>query len=231
MTQSSTIALVAVGSAAFVGMVRGFNQGFVRVRAALLISAVGILAAPFGQGLAQVLPERWLVLIFSSVMLIVAARMFSSALRNQNDREEDGFFQEKKHLINKHTGRIVWNASSFLMLSVIGIVSGVTTGMLGVGGGFIIVPALMRFSNISMSGIVATTLMVITLLSAGTLMSAHVKGIVEYSDEALVFISGAVIGMLLAGQFAQRISAKCLHQVLAWVMVLIAVVFVIREFF
>jgi hypothetical protein len=229
MTQSSTIALVAVGSAAFVGMVRGFKQGFVRVRAALLISVVGILAAPFGQGLAQVLPERWLVLIFSAVMLIVAVRMFRAALRNQNGREEDGFFQEKKHLINKHTGRIVWNASSFLMLSVIGFVSGITTGMLGVGGGFIIVPALMRFSNISMSGIVATTLMVITLVSGGALMSAHAKGIVDFTDEALIFISGAVMGMLLAGQFARRIPAKYLHQVLALVMLLIATVFVIKE--
>lgn len=230
MAQSSTIALVAVGSAACIGMVRGFKQGFVRFRAAILISAVGVIVVPLGQWLARELPERWLSLIFSCVMLIVAARMFGAALHNQNSREEDGFFQEKNHLINNKTGRIVWNATSLVLLSLIGFVSGVTTGMLGVGGGFIIVPALMKFSNISMSGIVATSLMVITVVSSGAVMSALISGNMVFTVEALLFVSGAVGGMLLAGQFAQRIPAKQIHQGFALLMILISMVLLGRAF-
>jgi uncharacterized membrane protein YfcA len=77
MTQASPIALLTVASTACIGMLSGLRLGLVRFRVALLISSAGILTAPFGQQLAQLLPERTLILLFASVMLLVAVRLFT----------------------------------------------------------------------------------------------------------------------------------------------------------
>src|SRR3546814_2380353 len=70
--------------------------------------------------------------------------------------------------VSKETGRFIWNPRTVTTLGGIGVVSGLFTGMLGVGGGFIIVPAQGYFSELRMHSIVATSLLVIALLSAVT---------------------------------------------------------------
>src|SRR3546814_10973953 len=67
--------------------------------------------------------------------------------------------------VSKDTGRFIWSLRTVTTLASIGAVSGLFTGMLGVGGGFIIVPALGYFSELRMHSIVATSLLVIALLS------------------------------------------------------------------
>ncbi len=215
MTQASPIALLTVASAAAIGMTGGLLKGYIRVRAALLISAVGILAAPFGQRLAHVLPERWLIGLFACVMLVVAARIFMSASNRSNNSEGIVLSRSKTCVINTKTGRIDWSVSSFLKLSLIGLISGTATGLLGVGGGFIVVPALLRCSNISMNGIVATSLMVITLISSGAVITAYSAGHLALSPTALLFVGGAAGGMLLGRQFAEKIPAAQLQRAFA----------------
>src|SRR3546814_12413313 len=61
--------------------------------------------------------------------------------------------------VSTETGRFIWNPRTVTTLGGIGVVSGLFTGMLGVGGGFIIVPALGNFSELRMHSIVATYLL------------------------------------------------------------------------
>jgi len=215
MVQASPIALLTVASAAATGMMGGLLKGYVRVRAALLISAVGILVAPFGQRLAHVLPDRGLIGLFACIMLIVAARLFLTAARRASGGGAATTSRSKTCVINTKTGRIDWNVEAFLKLSLIGVISGMATGLLGVGGGFIVVPALLRCSNISMNGIVATSLMVITLISGGAVITAFMAGHLEVSRLSLLFIGGAVGGMLLGRQFVEVIPAARLQQTFA----------------
>lgn len=205
MTQASPVALLTVAAAAGAGMIGGVLQGYVRVRAAILISSVGLVSAPFGQRLAHVLPERWLVGLFGCVMLVVAARVFLQTLDRPAVRVVS---RAKTCVINTKTGKIDWSIASFLKLSLIGLISGTATGLLGVGGGFIVVPALLRCSNISMNGIIATSLMVITLISSGAVLSAFATGHLDLTPLSLVFTGGAVGGMLLGRRFAARIPAR-----------------------
>ena len=209
MTQASPVALLTVASAASIGMMSGILKGYVRIRAALLIAGTGIMAAPIGQHWAHALPERWLTGLFACVMLIVAARM----LRTASGSHLRG--SSITCMVNEKTGRINWNAVSFAKLSLIGLMSGTATGLLGVGGGFIIVPALLRCSNISMNGIIATSLTVITLISAGAVISALSMGHLDISEPALLFTGGAVASMLLGRQFAEKIPAIWLQRAFA----------------
>ena len=206
MTQASPIALLTVASAAAIGMMGGLKNGLVRFRAAMLISLIGIIAAPFGQRLSLVLPERWLIGLFACVMLIVAARLFRLSGRPSIK------IIRPTCTVNATTGRITWNAISFFKLCMIGLISGLATGLLGVGGGFIVVPALLRCSDIAMNGIIATSLMVIALISLGSVISAFTMGNMELSGPALLFIGGAMGGMLLGRQFAEKIPAAWLQR-------------------
>jgi uncharacterized membrane protein YfcA len=227
MVQASPVALFTVAGAAGIGMMIGLRQGLVRYRAALLISVMGIVATPFGQYLAHILPERGLIILFVSVMLIVAARMFISSSKV----EGEDFSPTKTCVINTETGRIDWNLVSFFKLCLIGLVSGMSTGLLGVGGGFIVVPAMLRCSNLPMNSVVATSLMVITLISSGAVLSALVTGSVNLSDQSVVFMLGAAGGMLLGRQFAKKMPVAHLQRTFSMLISGVALLMLGKLFF
>jgi len=228
MVQASPVALLTVASAAGVGMIGGLLKGYVRVRAALLISATGIIAAPFGQRLAHFLPESWLIGLFSAVMLIVAVRMYLKSRPPADGNASTVRSRSKTCVINTQTGRINWSITSFLKLSLIGVLSGTATGLLGVGGGFIVVPALLRCSNISMNGIISTSLLVITLISGGAVIAAFTAGHLALSQTAMLFIASAIGGMLLGRQFAEIIPATRLQQAFSLLVLGVAITLLYR---
>jgi uncharacterized membrane protein YfcA len=148
-------------------------------------------------------------------MMIVAARLwFTASVRKSSD---DNFESESTRIrrIQLNTGRIIWNTTSFITLSLIGVLTGLTTGLLGVGGGFIIIPALLRCSNITLNGIVATSLMVIALVSSGAIISAWATGHIDLSTTAGLFIVGAMIGMLLGRVLAQQLPKQLVLRLLS----------------
>jgi uncharacterized membrane protein YfcA len=230
MTQAAPIALLAVGSAAAIGALKGFKKGLVRYRAATLIATTGIISAPFGQQLAHNLPERWLTGIFSTVMLIVALRLWRTATTFTLSDDGIDSSHTKVRKIQMVTGRIVWNITSFVTLSLIGTITGITTGLLGVGGGFIIVPALLRCSEITLEGIVATSLMVIALVSGGAFLSAWITGHVALPEAAAVFVIGTALGLLLGTHLAKRIPRQTLLNFFSLLIVAVSVLMIYKIF-
>lgn len=228
MRQAAPVALIAVGAAAAAGTLQGLRQGIVRYRAAAVLAVSGILASPLGIRLARQLPDVWLTAIFAAVMVIVAYRMFRSS---QDHGPELGAAPPlgKACQVSGATGRFIWTPRMFLTLVAIGIVSGVSTGMLGVGGGFIIVPALTYFSELRVHSIVATSLMVIALISAATVSMAWAQGF-TLTEHAWAFSLAAVGGMGIGRLFAPRIPARALQRGFALTCVLVAAVMVARNF-
>ncbi|MFI7962281.1 TSUP family transporter, partial [Acinetobacter baumannii] len=78
--------------------------------------------------------------------------------------------------VNPSTGRFIWNFKTGGVLASIGIIAGLLTGMLGVGGGFVIVPALRKVTNLDMHSIVATSLMIIFLISGMSIVMHIAEG-------------------------------------------------------
>ncbi len=196
MTTAAPIALIAVGLAALTGAIDGLRRRMVRYKAALLMSVIGGIVSPFGVWLAQRLPEFWLMVLFSGVMFIVAARMFNQARRSQKSGQADTPTTPKACMISETTGKFIWNKTSTLTLGSIGAVSGLLTGLLGVGGGFIIVPMLKRFTNLKIHSIVATSLMVIALVSAVTVLNALTSSSALQHPATWPFVGFVVAGMI-----------------------------------
>lgn len=229
MEQSAagTIALLAVGAAAALGAAQGLRQGIVRYRAAFLMAGAGALSAPGGLYLAQRLAPQWLAALFAAVMLVVALRMLSSAKEPQHFNTPAPAAQAKVCQVSQQTGRFAWNPKTFATLALVGLVAGLFSGLLGVGGGFIIVPALAYVSNLRMQSIVATSLLIIALLSSVTVSMALVQG-VSVDASGATFTAAAMLGMLGGRQLAQHMPAALLHKLFAIACVLVAALMVQR---
>ncbi|MFW7342932.1 sulfite exporter TauE/SafE family protein [Pollutimonas sp. H1-120] len=227
MRAAAPLALMAVGSAAMLGALQGLRQGLVRYKAAIVLATAGTITAPLGIRLAHWLPSRWLSLIFVAVMFVVAYRMFMSSRGAQNDGELP-MVQSGVCKVSKETGRFIWNPRTVTTLGGIGVVSGLFTGMLGVGGGFIIVPALGYFSELRMHSIVATSLLVIALLSVVTVFIASEQGLLLTAG-TWAFSAATLAGMAGARLLVPKISSTVLQRVFAIACVVVAAMMLMRN--
>jgi len=222
MTQAAPVSLLAVGAAAAVGAVDGLRHGLVRYRAALLIAVLGGLFSPVGVFFAHQLPEYLLMGLFSALMVLVAWRML------QREKTEAGpsdhgaaSWGQKNCMLNQQTGRLAWTAKCTATLAALGAVTGAVSGLLGVGGGFLIVPAFKQLTDVQMRGIVATSLMVISLISLIGVAGAFHAG-VRIEPVGWMFIGASIVGMLAGRRLCALIPTRTLQVGFAGLCVLVA---------
>ncbi|WP_036175265.1 sulfite exporter TauE/SafE family protein [Massilia sp. 9096] len=213
------VALLAVGAGAALGAWFGLRTGIVRYRAAMLVAAIGIAASPAGVWLAARLDTRLLTLVFAAVLALVAAK----GLRDATAAKRDGDIAAVRRACrcDPHTGRLAWTTGCAGRLSVMGAAAGLLSGLLGVGGGFVVVPALQRFTDLDMRATVATSLAVITLISfAGVAVSVH-GGHFDLGV-GVPFGAGTVLGVLGGGRLASRWPPRHLKAAFAIVCLAVA---------
>lgn len=207
MTQAAPIALIAVGLAALTGALDGLHKRQTRYKAAFLMALSGTATAPMGLILARQLPEYLLMLLFSTIMLIVAYRMLRPLLGLS---PRSALTRPKPCQINQKTGKFVWTRSCALTIGSIGAITGFFTGLLGVGGGFLIVPALQRYTKLGIHSIVSTSLMVIALVSANTVFFALWREPIVPAG-TWIFVALVIVGMVLGRILAPRLSARLIQ--------------------
>lgn len=222
VAEAAPIGLLAVTGAALVGTVEGFYLKLVRYRAACLMALVGVPMTPLGLAVAQRLSAAWLAGIFGLTMLVVATRLLMSA----GERDE----QQVPCHINLQTGRLRWTAKTVAIMTALGAVTGFLTGLLGVGGGFILVPALRKFTDISMHGIVATSLMVIALVGSGSIMVALWQEHDFPLSVALPFIGATAIGMVGGRLLIKRFNSRTVQRFFALLVLGVAGLMFYRAF-
>jgi len=213
--QAGPVGLFAVGMAAAVGAVVGLRQGVVRYRAAALIGLAGMLTAPLGVMLAHQLPNRPLTAAFAAVLAYTAWRMWRPPAAPAIGTPTAAC------LMDVHQGRLHWTRRCAQALTGTGLLSGVLSGLLGVGGGFVIVPALTRHTDLTLRMIQATSLAVIAWVSVSGITAATLQGSMRW-DVALPFGAGAVVAMLAGQQVAGKLPAARLRQGFAAVSALVA---------
>ncbi|MEW6270901.1 MAG: sulfite exporter TauE/SafE family protein, partial [Thermodesulfobacteriota bacterium] len=180
--------LVVVGLVALTGAIA--RRRLVAVRAALVFGALGTLAAWPGVWLNHHVPGAVVLLGFALTMLVVAARMLRAALRGPRPAAE-----------RVDAARLVAS----------GLAVGLLTGLFGVGGGFLVVPALSLVVGLGIAESVATSLLVIALNSAAGLAGHAWYGTVDWQLGARV-AAAALLGGLLTLPLARRIAAPALQR-------------------
>ncbi len=220
ITQAATTGLLAVSASATLGTVLAWPYSYVRYRAALLMAATGMLAAPLGLRAADLLPAASLELMFAGALCWVAWRMLHSAtspaaqasalraaVRGDGTPARGGICR-----VHPQTGRLLWTPAAAAAVGSIGAATGFLSGLLGVGGGFVIVPALRAVSQLSMQSTVATSLMAISITSLGTVGLGLIAGRPLPLVVALPFVLGALAGMALGRVLAPRLAGASLQR-------------------
>lgn len=213
VAEAAPIALFAVAASAASGAMLSLKLGRVRYRAAGFIGLAGMLASPVGLLIAKSSPDALLTFVFALVMAFVAFRMFRQTMAGSAGVENSAPRSVPCQL-NSSTGRLRWTRPCAGSLALSGVSAGFLSGLLGVGGGFIIVPALRKATDLQMKSIVATSLAVIALVSAAGVLSAVLMGKMNWSI-AIPFTFGAVAAMLLASAAAHRLSGAKLQRAFA----------------
>ena len=229
LPQAAPVALLAVCASATFGTIVAWDVTHVRYRAAALMGIVALFTAPLGLTVASLLPLPLLTGLFALVLGHVGVRMLLQAIRAPAEAaivratvSGDGSTPGGRWIRLNESGRIAWNETTFLAVGAIGAVTGFVAGMLGVGGGFVIVPALRYASSLSMHSEVATSLLAVALISAVAAASAGVQGVPIAWSAAVPFVAGALAGMFSGRKLAPRIAGPRLQQGFAVIMVLVA---------
>ena len=226
MAQAGPIGLLAVGLAATLGAVMGLKSGTVRYKAAMLIAGAGILCSPFGLWLAQRSPNRPLAILFSLVLLYVALRVYQRATSGAADTAASGKRAPPCQL-DAGRGKLRWTAPCARALALAGVAAGILSGLLGVGGGFVMVPALQRYTDLTAQSIVATSLAVIALVSLSGVVASSAAGHLQWSI-ALPFAIGSLAGMAGGRLVASRLPAQHLQKAFAMVAALAALALFVK---
>lgn len=218
VSQAAPVGLLAITFSAFIGSIQGLFKKIVRYRAAIWIAIMSIPSAHYGVYLANIVSPTILSLAFSIVMLMVAYRLFSHKVTD---------FQDPPCKVNQSTGQLIWNFKTASILGLIGIIAGVLTGLLGVGGGFVIVPALRKATNLDMRSIVATSLMIIFLIG-GVSISIHVFNGFQYPlDVTVRFVLACIVGMLIGRKASNIISIQNSQKVFSILVIIVAIYLII----
>jgi uncharacterized membrane protein YfcA len=202
------MSLAVVGSTALVSALLHHRRGAVAWRTGALFAASGIASAFFGSRLTRLVSPPALLLLFAGLMLVVAAVMLTR-------REPDP-------------------AAAPLPASVprsilAGLAVGFLTGFLGVGGGFLIVPALVLFGGLAMKDAIGTSLFVIAVNCASGILGHASEGWGDWRLTVAV-AALAVLGALAGTALSHRVRPKGLRRIFAWFVVAVALFLVARNY-
>ena len=169
-------------------------------------------------------------LLFACLMLIVAARLWQQASLAINEHPPSVACEDVDGPTCRRDARgmLLLNSRCAVLLVMVGIGAGILSGLFGVGGGFVIVPALVLFSGMSMHLAVGTSLVVITLVSLSGVASHLLQG--RAIDVAItsMFIMGGLAGLAVGQQVAGKLSGPTLQKTFA-IAILAVAVFVIAQ--
>ena len=199
------MSLVIVGGTSAFGALLNVRQGAFDWRAATFFASSGMVGAFGGAKFTHLVSAPVLLLLFGLLMLAAGMRMLrntETAMKPQSCRP--------------------------LRCLAVGIGVGVLTGFLGVGGGFLILPALVLFAGLEIKTAIGTSLAVIAVNCLGGLI-----GQLRYLDFdwrlALGFLLAAMVGMLAGMLLAKRLTASSLRRGFAWCVVVLGFVLVARN--
>jgi uncharacterized membrane protein YfcA len=234
--QAIGVSLAAVGSTALVGAVDRLRRREVEVRTGVMFAVAGMIGAPLGAFLGRQLPETLLLTMFAALMIWVALMMWRKASKRPEEAavvrapgarrvaDDTGVACRRDP-----TGRLTMTSRCATVMSIAGVVTGVLSGLFGVGGGFVIVPALVMFSGMSIHRAVATSLMVIALVSASGVVSYLLADQPLAAGVTTLFVLGGIVGLGVGTLVARRLSPVKLQKVFAAAIVAVATFVIVKN--
>lgn len=203
--QAVGMSLVIVGTTSAAGSYLRYREKAVAGKPVLFFAVSGMAGAFFGARLTHLVTASGLLLIFGLLMLTVGFAMLRT-------REEDSVPQSCRPA--KCLG--------------VGLAVGVLTGFLGVGGGFLILPALVLVADVEVKKAIGTSLAIIAFNSFAGL-AGQLRYVRFDWGLTLVFLIAALGGMFGGLALANRLSSQTLRRSLGWTIVGLGAFLVVKN--
>jgi len=185
------MSLVIVGATSLLGAYLHMRRGNLAIKQCLLFALTGMVGSFLGSTGTHLLSKRVLMLVFSTIMLIAGSVMLRGVATLRKAKSVDAY-----------------------QCLAAGFCVGLLTGFLGVGGGFLIVPALILFGGLDTRMATGTSLGVITFNCATGLLGQLRFVHIEWGFLSL-FLAMALAGMVAGAAFSVRLSESRLRRILA----------------
>ncbi len=214
------MSLGIVGVTASIAAVQHWRKGNVNLSVALVFGLFGAVGTFAGAKIGIRMPDLLQLGLFAVIMYLAAYRM----LRPKRIAPDQGGSSESdagsgQRAVSAHLGHI----------AVHGIFVGILAGIVGVGGGFLIVPALVLLSNLTIKRAVGTSLAVVAA-QAFSGFAGYIGSVsIDYGVMG-TFTAVAVVSSIVGGAISHRLSAVMLKKSFGVFLVIVATYIVIKEF-
>lgn len=183
--------LLAVGFTSLIASVSYMQKKLVRFKIGVIMAAPALISTFLGSLANKNLKGPVLLILFSFLMIYIGYRMFKGK-KTTEIKEED-------------------KTVNYKLVILLGFITGLASGFFGVGGGFLLVPALYIGANLKMQEAVATSLFIIFLFGLFGLGSYLIQGRqINYLISA-IFIAGGALGGFLGSRIAENLDQKKLR--------------------
>jgi uncharacterized membrane protein YfcA len=199
--------LLVVGTTSAFALIPHARAGRVRWRTGLLFGVAGMTGAYAGGRVAEFIPGSVLLVAFSLMMLATAVAMIRG--RKAPSRPAH---------VDLPVGRVLLD----------GVVVGLVTGLVGAGGGFLIVPALVLLGGMPMSAAVGTSLLVIAMKSFAGLAGYMASVEIDWPLAGAI-TAAAVLGSLVGSRLNGRIDPDTLRKAFGWFVIVMGLVILAQQ--
>ena len=198
--------LVVVGITSVAGAVNHAQRGGIDWTTGIVFGGVAMVGAFVGGRLATYLPGWLLLSLFAGLMITTSLVMLRKKESSAGPRARAGL----------------------PLIAVEGFAVGAVTGLVGAGGGFLVVPALVLLGGLSMHKAIGTSLLVIAMKSAAG-AAGHLSHVdIDWSVTAAV-AAFAVLGSLVGARYTARIPAATLRIAFAWFVLVMGSLILAKE--
>jgi uncharacterized protein len=215
--------LFIVGLTSAIGSINYFKKGLVNMKTALVFGIPSIIAVfstrafivpaipneVFHLGDVVVTKSLMLMLLFAVLMI---AASYSMIKKDKESKQEEPGEQ----------------SFNYPLIFVEGLVVGVLTGLVGAGGGFLIIPALVMLSKLPMKEAVGTSLVIIAAKSLIGFFGEGGEGIIDWTF--LFKVSAfAIVGIFIGSALSKRINGATLKPAFGWFVLVMGVYIILKE--
>lgn len=198
------MSMPVVGITSLVGAVSHWRAGNVEWRSALVFGGVAMIGAFAGARLSAFVSGTQQLLFLATIMIAASASMFRRGPTNAVPT-----MPKAEPAIRP-----------IFLITALGV--GIVTGLVGIGGGFLVVPALILLGNVPMARAIGTSLVVIAMNAASGLLGYSGQVAIDWKTVTW-FTAVTIVGILVGSRWSSRVSPSALRRGFALFLVLIAV--------
>lgn len=216
------MSMFVVGFVSLLGVIPQWQQGNVNLKTFAIFTPAAMVGTFLGAKIAGMpwVTDTFQLVAFGVVMVVSSVLM----IRKSNKRVPSSVGAMARQETHTHHGVL----PNWLLIPIEGVVVGVLTGFVGVGGGFLIIPALVLLGGIPMKEAVGTSLLIIAFKSA--------IGFMEYLNHVtldwqlmITFTLAASIGMAGGAYLSRRIDARHLQKGFGYFVLAVAVFVLLKR--